>query len=318
MIKKRVASHSLLALREALSGYAGEVRWNEPMAAHTSLKVGGPADAMIFPRSVDEVAAFMRLRLPYFVLGAGSNLIVRDGGIAGVVLHLKHLRQIVQAGPDTLVAGAGASYPRLSVYAQKHGLSGLAFAAGIPGTVGGAVAMNAGIPNYETAAVLKEVTVVDHSGAVTSHKTETIHFEYRHGRLPVGVVTSATFGLTPASPEAIQAEMERLLTARRETQPLSLPNVGSVFKNPPGDFAGRLIERVGLKGERVGDAQISPRHANFIVNLGQATARDVLALIHTIGQRVERECGIALELEAKIVGRDISPRPLFSGGKEHR
>jgi UDP-N-acetylmuramate dehydrogenase len=249
----------------------------------------------------------MRLRLPYFVLGAGSNLIVRDGGIAGVVLHLKHLKQVVQVGTDTLVAGAGASYPRLSVYAQKHGLGGLAFAAGIPGTVGGAVVMNAGIPNHETAAVLKEVTVVDHSGAVTSHKTEAIHFEYRHGRLPVGVVTSATFGLTPASPEAIQSEIERLLTARRESQPLSLPNVGSVFKNPPGDFAGRLVEKVGLKGERIGDAQISPRHANFIVNLGKATARDVLALIHAIGKRVERECGVTLELEAKIVGRDTSP-----------
>jgi UDP-N-acetylmuramate dehydrogenase len=264
---------------------------------------------MLFPRTIEEVAAFMRLRLPYFVLGSGSNLIVRDGGIAGVVLHLKHFRQIVRSSPDMLVAGAGVLYPRLSVHAEKAGLAGLEFAAGIPGTVGGAVAMNAGIPDHETAAVLKEVTIVDPAGKVASHKMEKIHFGYRSSQLPAGVVVSASFGLTPASSEALEVERERLLAARRKSQPLSLPNVGSVFKNPPGDFAGRLIEKVGLKGERVGEAQISPRHANFIVNLGKATARDVIALIRVVGQRVEQECGVTLELEAKIVGRALeTPR----------
>jgi len=289
----------------ALADYPGEVRFDAPMSAYTTLAVGGPAAAMVFPRTVEEVAWLMRRRLDFFVLGAGSNLVVRDGGIAGVVINTRYLDAVEATQADTLTAQCGTLYPRLAVHAQRHGLSGLEFAAGIPGTVGGAVVMNAGIPEQETASMLKEVTLVEEDGRIVSYKREALHFEYRRGTLPRGVVVSACFGLRPAPCEEIKTRMAQLLARRRETQPLSHPNVGSVFKNPPGDFAGRLIEKAGLKGYRMGDAQISERHANFIVNHGQASARDVLDLIHMMGRRVETECGVRLETEVKVVGKDL-------------
>jgi len=292
-----------LADRLADAGYRGEVQFNEPMAPYTSLKIGGAADAMAFPKNEGEVVALMRARVPFFVLGAESNLVVRDGGIAGLVIHTRHLDQIVQSGSDLIVAGGGVSYPRLSVFARRQGLAGLSFAVGIPGTVGGAIVMNAGIPGHETADVLKEVTLVRKNGQVVSYKKEVLHFEYRRGRLPRGILISAVFGLAPAPISKIQADMTHLLAERRRKQPLSQSNMGSVFKNPPGDFAGRLIEKAGLKGYRIGDAQISPRHANFIVNHGAATAREVCDLIRMARRWVEDLCGVTLEMEVKIVGR---------------
>ena len=164
--------------------------------------------------------------------------------------------------------------------------------------------MNAGIPGHETSDVLKEITLVRENGQTVSYKKEALHFEYRRGRLPRGIVTSAVFSLMPMPAAEIQAEMAHLLAERRRAQPLSQPNMGSVFKNPAGDFAGRLIEKAGLKGYRIGDAQISPRHANFIVNHGAATAREVCDLIRMAGRWVEDLCGVTLEMEVKIVGRE--------------
>jgi UDP-N-acetylmuramate dehydrogenase len=294
-------------LRKALEGYPGEVRFDEPMAPYTSLKIGGPAEVMVFPRSSAEVILLMERigarRLSYFILGGGSNLIVRDGGVPGVVVHLKHLSRITFQEPDILLADAGVSYPKLSTEAMARGLSGLEFAAGIPGTVGGAVAMNAGIPGEETASVLSSVTLVDEEAKVRTLPKEAIPFGYRSAALPKGIVTSASFRLTPASPAEVEQKLKRLLKRRRETQPLSYPNVGSVFTNPAGDYAGRLVESVGLKGLRIGDAQISERHGNFIINLGNAKASDVLALIEEMRGRIQRERGILLELEAKVVGK---------------
>jgi UDP-N-acetylmuramate dehydrogenase len=245
-----------------------------------------------------------RHALPSFVLGGGSNLLVRDGGIAGVVVHLKHLNRIEAAGPAAVTAEAGASYPKLSLFAAEKGLSGLEFAVGIPGTVGGAVAMNAGIPGEETASVLKEITLVGEAGRVARFPKEGIAFGYRSAALPKGIVVSASFALSPSPAAQIDEKMKRLLQRRRETQPLSFPNVGSVFKNPEGRFAGRLIEAAGLKGQRSGGAQISERHGNFIVNCGQATAKEVLGLIELIRQKVRAESGVVLEPEVKIVGRE--------------
>lgn len=298
-----------LPLKEALKDYPGEIRFDEPIAPYTSLKIGGPAEAMVFPRSSAEVILLMERigqhRLPYFILGGGSNLIVRDGGIPGVVVHLKHLSRIAFQEPDTLLADAGVSYPKLSTEAMAKGLSGLEFAAGIPGTVGGAIAMNAGIPGEETASVLSSVTLVDEEARVKTLPKEAIQFGYRTAALPKGMVTSASFRLTLAAPAEVEQKLKRLLKRRRETQPLSFPNVGSVFTNPPGDYAGRLVESVGLKGFRIGDAQISERHGNFIINLGNAKAGEVLALVAEMQTRVKERHGIDLELEAKVVGRDM-------------
>jgi len=294
-------------VREMFGDYPGEVRFAEPLAPYTSLKVGGVADAMLFPKSTAEIVTALswihRHRLPFFVLGKGSNLLIKDGGIAGVVIHPR-TNQIVQNGETELVADSGVSYPRLSAVAMARGLSGLEFAAGIPGTVGGAVVMNAGIPNEETAAVLSEIVWIHENGETERFTRGALSFGYRRSRLPRGIMASASFCLLPASQAVVQEKLQALLAHRRQTQPLSDPNMGSVFKNPGGDFAGALIEKVGLKGYQIGDAQISPRHANFIVNLGQATARDVLALIRIMGERVERECGVTLTLEVQIVGRD--------------
>lgn len=294
--------------RKVFEGYPGEVRLNEPIAPYTSMKIGGPADAMVFPKSVSDLVDLMarltRYALPYFVLGGGSNLLVRDGGIGGVVIHPKLLNRIGTESATALTAEAGVSYPKLSLFAAEKGLSGLEFAVGIPGTVGGAVVMNAGIPGEETASVLSGITLVDEAGKVQRLRKEQVAFGYRSAALPKGVVVSASFSLSPAPAAEIDEKIKRLLQRRRETQPLSFPNVGSVFKNPAGDFAGRLVEAAGLKGRRSGAAQISERHGNFIINRGEATAKEVLALIGEIRQKVQAEFGILLEPEVKVVGRE--------------
>ncbi|HIE65057.1 MAG: UDP-N-acetylmuramate dehydrogenase [Nitrospira sp.] len=299
-------------LSEALEDYTGEIRWKEPIAPYTSFKVGGPAEVMVFPKTVSEVAFLMNRisshQLPWFILGGGSNLLVRDGGIKGVVLHLKHLQQIEEKGSGLLVAEAGVSFPKLSTTSKEKGLSGLEFAIGIPGTVGGAVVMNAGIPNEETEAVLKELTLVDEAGKIQPYSRADIPFGYRSAHLPKGVVVSASFQLRPASVRQIDEKMKYLLKRRRETQPLSFPSVGSVFKNPEKGYAGKIIEACGLKGSRCGDAQISERHGNFIVNCGSAKAEDVLDLIHRVRERVLEVEGILLEPEVKVVGVDSVDR----------
>lgn len=309
MVQMQQVEKEANIVRKVLEGYSGEIRFDEPIAPYTSLKIGGPAEAMVFPRSSAEVILLMERigqhRLPYLILGGGSNLIVRDGGLPGVVVHLKHLSRITFQEPEILLADAGVSYPKLSTEAMAKGLSGLEFAAGIPGTVGGAVAMNAGIPGEETASVLSSVTLVDEEAKVRTLPKEAIRFGYRTAALPKGIVTSASFRLTPAAPAEVEQKLKRLLKRRRETQPLSYPNVGSVFTNPPGDYAGRLVESVGLKGFRIGDAQISERHGNFIINLGNAKAGEILALIAEMQTRVKERHGIDLELEAKVVGRDM-------------
>ncbi len=313
-------------------GYEGRVLFNEPMAPYTSLKIGGPSEAMVFPESVEAVAALVKRiggDVPIFVLGAGSNLLVLEGGIAGVVMHLGKLNQGVLTSDTTFYAEAGLSFPRLSMYVEKQELSGLEFAAGIPGTVGGAIAMNAGISQRpglmaeETAAILKEATLISPEGEITTLPREALPFSYRSaGLAPGAIVLSAEFRLQKSALREIEKKRFDLLRRRRATQPLSYPNAGSIFKNPhpppnlphkggggegrEGDdvlSAGRLIESVGLKGHQIGGAQISERHGNFIINLGTATATDVMALIQLAKERVLLETGILLETEIKIVGR---------------
>jgi UDP-N-acetylmuramate dehydrogenase len=299
------------AAREALVEALGDaVRFDVPLSRFTSLRVGGAADALVSPPDRDALAECLRIAarhgLPLTVLGNGFNTLVRDGGIEGIVLRIQRLRGIRRRDGD-LVAEAGVTHTTLTRHCVREGLAGLEFAAGIPGTVGGWVAMNAGVPGREVKDVVRAVELME-AGGGRCVPAEGLRFAYRSAAgLPRGaVVVSAAFRVRESRPEAVQAEVDRHLEKRSRTQPLDVPSCGSVFKNPPGDFAGRLIEAAGLKGARVGGAEISPLHANFIVNRGGATAGDVLALIESARARVRERTGIELEPEVRIVGREAA------------
>lgn len=303
-----VSSHH--DLKTALSGIRGEVAFDAPLAALTSLGIGGPADALVSPEDVHDVCRIVRqaqtARIPIMVLG-GTNLLVQDGGIRGIVLSLANLAAIEKEDERLVFAEAGARMPVLLGFAVHHALSGLEWAAGIPGTVGGAVVMNAGTKLGEMQDCLDAVQMVDLEGRLVTHAAADVAFAYRSVSLPEGVVVGAWLRLTPASRETIDSRTKSYLQYRKRSQPLSQPNAGSVFKNPQGTTAGRLIEDAGLKGYRVGDAQVSTKHANFIVNLGQARSADVLRLIETIQREVSRQTGMMLELEWKVVGESGVP-----------
>jgi UDP-N-acetylmuramate dehydrogenase len=279
------------------------------MARLTSLRVGGPADALAEPADRAELLALLRLcaafRLPRMPLGAGFNTLCRDGGLSGVVIGLGRLRRLEERPGQALRAEAGVSHSQVANFCARRGLAGLEFGAGIPGTVGGWIAMNAGVPGREVGDVVREVEVASPAGSGIRHLArERLCFRYRglRGLAPGSVVVSALFAVELSQPEAVRAEAERLLERRARTQPLSMPSCGSVFKNPPGDFAGRLIESAGLKGRRLGGAEISKLHANFIVNVGRASAADVVGLIEEARAAVLRETGRRLEPEVRIVG----------------
>ena len=297
--------------RSALEGALGRgIRFGVPMSRHTSLRVGGEAEAFATPPDRAALRRLLELcaerELPHTVLGAGFNTLVRDGGLAGVVVQLGRLRAVSAEGERGLRAEAGASHHRVTKHCVANGLSGLEFGAGIPGTIGGWVAMNAGVPERETADALREAELLTATGEPLRLPAEALGFEYRAARgLPAGaVVVSALFDVTPSTPEAVQAEVDRQLARRAGRQPLDVPSCGSVFKNPPGDHAGRLIEAAGLKGARIGGAEITPVHANFIANRGNATAADVLALIERASAAVRERSGVELETEVQIIGRE--------------
>ncbi|MDH3686884.1 MAG: UDP-N-acetylmuramate dehydrogenase [Myxococcales bacterium] len=302
-----IAQEARSALEAALGS---DVRFDVPMARHTSLRVGGRADAYVTPSNRETLARVLEVcrerELPHLVLGAGFNTLVRDGGIRGVVLQLGRMRELSSEEPGKLRAEAGVSHHRITKHCVTHGLSGLEFGAGIPGTVGGWVAMNAGVPERETADALYEAEVLDAEGAERRMTGADLDFTYRSARgLPEGaVVISALFSVTDSEPERVQAEVDRQLARRAGRQPLDVPSCGSVFKNPPGDHAGRLIDASGLKGLRVGGAEITEVHANFIANRGGATASDVLELIERAASAVREQSGVELETEVCIVGCD--------------
>jgi len=293
-------------LRAAVEGLRGEVRLNAPLRDLTSFHIGGPADALVFPADVEDlsrvVAQAREAKVPVFVLG-GTNLLVRDGGIRGVVISLSKLTAIRDEPESVVYAEGGVGMPTLMKHAISRSLAGLEWAAGIPGTLGGSVVMNAGTRLGEMRQVLKAVRLVDPKGRIVDVPASAIRFSYRRAKLPRGIVAGAWVQLRPGNREQIEAVVKDYLHHRRDTQPLALPSAGCVFKNPERDAAGRLIEAVGMKGARVGDAQVSEKHANFVVNLGQARAADVIALIKQIGRAVEEQAGVTLELELKIVGQ---------------
>lgn len=293
-------------IRAALTGVKGAVRFHEPMRLHTSFRIGGPADAYIEPENETALCRLMaqarRTKVPVFVMG-GTNLLVRDGGIRGIVVRLTRLDRVEEHQGGLLYAEGGVGMPRLLKYALQHRLAGLEFAAGIPGTLAGSVVMNAGTRLGEMQDVVERVRMVTPEGEIVELSAGEVGFEYRSTRLPRGIVAGAWLRLRWNPKARMDTVVKDSLLRRKATQPLALPNAGCVFKNPGGDPAGLLIETAGLKGAQVGDAQVSTLHANFIVNRGRATARDVLSLIRKVGQTVERKAGVTLQLEVRIVGQ---------------
>jgi len=240
--------------------------------------------------------------MPIFVLG-GTNLLVRDKGIRGVVISLAQLRAIRTEPGSVVYAEGGVGMPTLIGYAIRRSLAGLEWAAGIPGTVAGCVVMNAGTRLGEMKDSVKAVRIVTPTGALIDCPASEIEFSYRRAKLPAGVVAGVWLQLKPGVRSDLEKIVKDYLRYRRDTQPLTLPSAGCVFKNPPNDSAGRVVEAVGLKGAKIGDAEVSDKHANFIVNRGEATAKDVLALIRKVKGQVFRKTGVKLELELKLVGQ---------------
>ena len=299
--RQRVSKKLLVAL----DGIRGEKRFFEPLSPLTSFRIGGPADAMVFPKDVKDLCQLVRqaraVHVPIFVFG-GTNVLIPDRGIRGIVVNLKPFTNIRDESDDMVFAEAGVRMPILLQHAINRSLSGLEWAAGIPGTVGGGVIMNAGTRLGEMKDVLHAIEMVDSLGSLMIRQAADLLFGYRSAHVPNGVIVGAWFQLTHSTRKKIEGLTKSYLQYRKNTQPLTLPNAGSIFKNPPRSSAGRLIEEAGLKGAKVGDAQISPKHANFIVNTGQARAADVVRLIQKIRRTVARKTGTTLQLELKIVG----------------
>ncbi|MEG1605766.1 MAG: UDP-N-acetylmuramate dehydrogenase [Clostridia bacterium] len=287
---------------------AAQLLREEPMSRHTTMRVGGPAQLLIMPRSAQQVCLALqaagKLGIPAIVIGNGSNLIVRDGGVRGAVIALGESFSAIEAQDGhVLRAQAGARLAQIAAVALKKGLAGLEFASGIPGTVGGGVAMNAGAYGGEIKDVLARVTVLE-AGKLCAYDNAQMDFGYRTSRVlrAGGVILDAEFRLHPDNAEAIGERMNQMNARRRDKQPLNFPSAGSTFKRPEGYFAGALIEEAGLKGLRVGGAQVSEKHAGFVVNTGGATAGEVLALIERVQAEVKRASGVALECEVRVIG----------------
>ena len=290
-----------------------ELRTDEPMSKHTTFRIGGPAALMALPESVSEAKMVLRaareLGVEPFFLGNGSNLLVADEGYPGFVVKLtgefEEVRATARRPGETahLLAGGAVLLSQLSRQAQERGLTGLEFAQGIPGSVGGAVTMNAGAYGGEISQVLLQVAVLDPDGSENLLSVAGCDLSYRHSRFSKGdlLICQAVFALEPDDPEEIAARMKDFAQRRREKQPLEYPSAGSTFKRPPGRFAAALIDQCGLKGLAVGGAQVSEKHAGFVVNRGGATCGDVLKLVDQVKERVLRQTGVELELEVKVL-----------------
>lgn len=291
-------------LRDA--GFRGELLSECPLAPYTTWRIGGPAEVLATPADRADLILAVKWAVdrgtPWRVLGNGSNLLVRDAGVRGLVLRVrKVLGEITHDGPR-LVVGAGASFPAVARRAASLGLAGLEFGAGIPGTIGGAIVMNAGWHEFEIGNVVASVEYLEADGAVSRYDRAECGFGYRHSRFRgrAGVVLGASLVLVPGDATEIETRLERFASSRKANQPTELPSCGSVFLKPEGDFAGRLIEAAGLKGLRVGDMQVSPKHANFFVNVGRATAADALALVERVESEVEVRFGVRLVREFEL------------------
>lgn len=285
-----------------------EILVAEPMKNHTTFRIGGPADALALPKTPEEVAEVVRFchehAQPYYVLGNGSNLLVSDEGYRGLVLQLYRNFNDIQVNGETITVQSGAMLAAVARTAYQTGLTGLEFASGIPGTIGGAVVMNAGAYGGEMKNVLKEVTVLTKEGEVLVISAKALELGYRTSVIPKNgwIVLGAVLQLKKGDQEQILARMEELKEQRITKQPLDLPSAGSTFKRPEGYFAGKLIMDAGLRGFTVGGAQVSEKHCGFVVNRGNATAADVWELICEVKRRVKEMTGVELEPEVKLLG----------------
>ena len=291
----------------------GHVLTAQSMGEYTSLRVGGPADVIVFPEDTEDLENIIEYlnheSLDYFILGNGTNLLVKDDGINEVVISLargfKRVESLEEGDSPMVFAEAGVQLAGLVKFTMDRGLSGLEFASGIPGTVGGGLSMNAGGNLGEMKDITLSMTLMDQKGRMVPKKKEDLEFSYRSLQLPPGsIILNAVFQLKLDAKAHIRERVKDSLSARRSKQPLDFPNAGSIFKNPEGIPAGKLIEESGLKGFQIGDAQVSERHANFIINLGNATASDVQALMEEIQTRVYAKTGMKLEPEIRIIGRN--------------
>ncbi|AOK89028.1 MULTISPECIES: UDP-N-acetylmuramate dehydrogenase [Paenibacillus] len=286
----------------------GKVLEHEPLSKYTTWKIGGPADALVIPDTKEQLARVLKLAsehgIPWMQLGRGSNMLVSDKGIRGLVIKLGPGFDYVHFENEQIVAGGGVSLVKLCVMASKQGLSGLEFAGGIPGSVGGAVYMNAGAHGSDVSQIFQSAEIVLDTGELAVYDADNMHFSYRHSVLHEqrGMVTEAVFRMKRGDREEISSALAAFKDRRRLTQPLQLACAGSVFRNPPGDYAARLIESAGLKGLKAGGAEVSVQHANFIVNTGQATAEDVLTLMKHIQSTISSQTGIKLVPEVFVVG----------------
>ena len=294
-------------LKAALSGMdlRGE---NEPMARHTSFQIGGPARLLVRPRSEQELrqalTAAKACGVPCLVIGNGSNLLVPDEGVEALVIRLGGGLDTVNIGADgTITAGSGALLSAVAVRAQQAGLTGLEFAFGIPGSIGGAVYMNAGAYGGQISDVVESVSCLTRDGQTQTWTAAQADFAYRHSAFQSDsqVITAVRLHLMPGAPEEIRRRMEQIAASRKASQPLELPSAGSAFKRPAGGYAAALIDQAGLKGTRVGGACVSEKHAGFIVNTGGASCRDVLQLMELVRARVQARTGIELEPEIRLL-----------------
>lgn len=288
-----------------------KIKFDEPMAKHTTLKVGGTADVMVMPETVEDIQNTIKFakesNIPVLVIGNGSKLLVLDEGIRGIVIKIGSRFANVTVEGENITAEAGLSLPRLAIIAKDNSLTGLEFAAGIPGFVGGGVFMNAGAYGSDMATVVSEVTYLDENLEIKTKTKDELEFEYRKSffknyKDKGYVILQAKFKLEKGDKEQIEAKMKENNDARKLKQPLEYPNAGSTFKRPEGYFVGKLIDDLDLKGYRIGGAEISTKHSGFIVNLGDAKAKDILRLINHIKEKVYDANGVKLEEEIIIIG----------------
>ena len=305
-------NHNIKALQTALLETlpSTRVREEEYLRHHTTFKIGGPADLFVEPTTMAELSFALRtiheFDVPVTIIGCGSNILVKDGGIRGAVVSVRHMTQIMDCNDNVLCIGSGYMLKDASEFAWENGLTGLEFAIGIPGTLGGAVFMNAGAYDGEMSHVVTAVRAVDFQGNIKEYDASHLDFGYRHSVFHDNheVIGEVIMTLKPGDKNVTKARMDELTEKRESKQPLEFASAGSTFKRPPGYFAGTLIEQTGLKGLSVGDAQVSHKHAGFVINTGSASAKDVLDLIAEVQRRVYDQHGVHLEPEVRMIGED--------------